>query len=107
LPRTLRQQQSAFAKNLGTLLVWIYAQGWEVTLADGFALTGHMAGSLHGLRLAQDLNLFLAGVWQQTICPEWQAIGAFWCGLDPDCAWGGNFATVDANHVSMKWGGKE
>jgi hypothetical protein len=88
------------------LLVWIYAQGWEVTFADFYALTGHMAGSLHGLRLAADLNLFVKGVYQPNECPEWHAIGAQWVSYDKDCRWGGNFPSKDENHISMTWGGK-
>ena len=110
MTRTLRQQQSLFAKYLGQLLVYIYSMdGWEVTLADGYRADhmGHMVNSCHYLRLAQDLNLFIDGVWKDQICPEWTAIGAFWTALDPDCKWGGNFKSVDANHVSMAWEGSE
>ena len=110
MTRTLRQQQSLFAKYLGQVLVWIYEKdGWEVTLADGYRADGqgHMPNSTHYIRLAQDLNLFIDGIWQQTIGPEWRTIGAFWTALDPDCAWGGNFTSVDANHLSMKWAGRE
>jgi len=89
------------------LLVYIYEnEGWTVTMAEGYRPDqgAHMAGSLHMLRLAQDLNLFVNGIWQQDAGPEWRIIGQFWEHLHQDCRWGGRFN--DANHVSMTWGGK-
>ncbi len=105
---TLRQTQSLFAKLLGQLIVWIYEQGWEVTLADGFRpdAQGHMKGSLHYQRLAQDLNLFVAGRYMDTDCPEWQAVGAQWKSYDELCRWGGDFASKDLNHMSITWEGR-
>lgn len=120
---SLRQKQSLFARLLGELLVWIYAQGWEVTLADGSidrvrkveaagkTFTGtdrvHMPGSLHYVRLAQDLNLFVDGrLVADGGHPAWQAIGARWKGQHELCAWGGDFASVDSNHVSLRHDGK-
>lgn len=65
-----------------------------------------MAGSLHYEKLAQDLNLFVNDVYQAKDCKEWQWIGAYWKSLHPLCRWGGDFASVDLNHVSLTWEGK-
>ena len=108
---SLRMQQSKFAKLLGQLLVWIYDhQGWEVTLADGYRpdQMGHKKGSLHYIRLAQDLNLFVDGIWQKEDCLEWRIVGRYWKDLDPDCRWGGDFhgdIPNDPNHISLTFGG--
>lgn len=105
---TLRERQSLFAKLLGELLVWIYAQGWEVTMGDANRpdLAGHMPGSCHFVRLACDLNLFVSGVWQTKACPEWDAIGVKWESMHTDCRWGGRFAKPDQNHVSITYLGR-
>lgn len=106
--RTLRQQQSIFAKLIGQLLVWIYEQeGWAVTFADFYRgdHLGHATNSVHYIRLAADLNLFVNAVWMTTDCPEWRIIGAHWKTLDPACRWGGDWKKGDFNHLSMEWGG--
>jgi hypothetical protein len=105
---TLRQKQSVFARLIAHLISHIYARGWEVTLADGHVekKVGHMAGSLHYIRLAQDLNLFVDGKWiQDGAHPAWAELGEFWEKLNPLCAWGGRFQ--DANHFSLAHDGKK
>lgn len=59
--------------------------------------------SLHGERLAIDLNLFIDGV-LQTDPAAYRPLGEFWEGLDPSCAWGGRFN--DAVHFSLRHGGR-
>lgn len=105
---TLSQQQRLFARLVGRLLVWICEQGWEVTFGDFSRLDqqGHMPNSVHYLRLAADLNLFVNGEWMTVSCPEWQAIGKEWESLHPLCRWGGRFKSVDLNHVSLEWQGR-
>ncbi len=106
---SLRELQSLFAKLAGGLIVWIYGhEGWELTFGDFSRVDGqgHMANSVHYVRLAADMNLFVNGVWKQTDCPEWQAIGAYWEGLNPLCRWGGRFKQGDLNHVSLEYQGR-
>lgn len=104
----LLSKQQTFAKLLGQLLVWIYTHPtWAVTLGDGYAHDGHMANSLHYIRLAQDLNLFVGGVYVTGAHPAWDEIGACWKGLNPGCAWGGDFASKDWNHLSMAHEGRQ
>jgi hypothetical protein len=109
----LLERQWLFAACLGKLLVWINAQGWAVTLAEGYVGdsinkpsedTPHLRTGNHFKRLAQDLNLFVDGqLVKDGAHPAWQAIGAYWKGLHPECAWGGDFAKPDANHVSLAY----
>ena len=103
----LLQLQQKFTRLLPRLYDYIHTNGWECTQAEGTNLehVGHMAHSLHYLALAQDLNLFVGGVWQTKDCPEWQSIGAYWLTLDPDCRWGGKFTSVDLDHFSLTFGG--
>lgn len=105
----LREKQSYFCNLLARLIVWIYEQGWQVTLGDGLRSDGHghMPSSLHYIGLAQDLNLFVNGEWKDRSCPEWEAIGQHWKALDPLlCAWGGDFKSVDLNHFSLRHEGR-
>ena len=116
---SLRQQQSLFVKCLGALLIYATQQGYELTLGEGYIQSPrktrggqlvsdgvHMSGSLHYVKLAQDLNLFVNGVYQPVDCPEWRDIGEFWETLDPACRWGGRFSSVDLNHFSIGFEGR-
>lgn len=104
----LSEAQRLFAKLVAELIVWIYEQGWEVTFGDFARIDGkgHMANSVHYLRLAADINLWVGGVWQAGDCPEWQEIGKKWKGMNVLCRWGGDFHQVDLNHVSFEWQGR-
>ena len=118
---TLREKQSLFAHLNAELVLWIYAQGWEVTLADGsidtprfFRRGGrrfkgedahHMRVSLHYSRLAQDLNLFVGGEYiMDGSHPAWVAVGEHWEAMHELCAWGGRWQ--DANHFSLRHEGR-
>jgi len=105
----LREKQSAFALAVAKLIVWIYEQGWEVTVADFNRpdQLGHMPDSCHYLRLAADLNLFVNGQWMDHYCPEWQAIGAKWKTMGEFAAWGGDFKSKDLNHLSFTHEGRK
>ncbi len=106
--RSLGAQQRLFAKLIGQLIQFVYSNdGWELSFGDAYRPDhlGHMKNSTHYIRLAVDFNLFVDGVWKDRDCPEWRCIGAFWKALHSDCRWGGDFKQVDANHLSMQWGG--
>jgi hypothetical protein len=64
---------------------------------------GGIRNSLHGDRLAVDVALDVNGVWQ-TEAAAYAPLGAFWTGLHPLCAWGGDFG--DAEHFSVMDGGR-
>lgn len=105
---TLREKQSLFARLQAELILWIFGKGWEVTLGEGYDDdgVGHMAGSLHYLKLALDINLFVKGKYVSGYSPEWQAIGDRWKELHPLCRWGGDFGSRDYNHISLEHGGR-
>lgn len=117
---TLRKKQSLFVELLAKLIQFIYShEGWELTLGEGFRpdKKGHMEGSLHYIRLAQDLNLFIFGKWiQNGKDPAWLEIGEYWESLHYLCRWGGRFGSKDteilrftgkdSNHFSIAHGGK-
>lgn len=64
-----------------------------------------MRKSLHYIRLAQDLNLFVDGKYiSDGDHPAWKAIGEKWESLHPLARWGGRFQ--DANHVSLTHEGR-
>lgn len=108
---TLRQKQALFARLLAHLIAHVYAKGWEVTLGDGHveAKRGHIDNSLHYVRLAQDLNLFIDGEWvRDGKHPAWLELGEFWEGLHPLCRWGGRFGGGAAPHEQGgRWTGKD
>jgi hypothetical protein len=105
---SLGDQQRLFAKLVGRLLVYVYEQGYEVTLdwcyrppevAAYYASIGvGIRSSLHTLKLAIDLNLFKDDVWLRTTEGH-QPIGEWWEKQHPLCRWGGRFG--DANHYSL------
>lgn len=103
---TLGQTQRQFTKMLGKLLVHIYDIGLEATLGEGYDddNTGHMKGSLHYIRLAQDLNIFKDGVWLDK-GPEMELylnkVHDFW-----DALGGGKRIKKDLNHFSVQWQGR-
>ena len=83
----------------------------------------HMNGSLHYLKLAADINLFTeisaeqpeGGLVTSSDHPAWKEAGAQWLSMGDDHAWGGDWdgdgitgepGEHDANHVSIRWGGK-
>lgn len=105
----LLEKQFKFTELLGKLIQYAFSKGYKLTLGEGYRgdSRGHMDGSLHYSRLAQDLNLFVGSQWIQSVHPAWSDLGQFWKSLDPLCAWGGDFHSLDLNHFSLKYEGKE
>ena len=60
---TLGEKQRAFSKALAQLILYAYEQGYEISMGDVWAKTGHKVNSNHHIRLAADLNLFKNGVY--------------------------------------------
>jgi len=95
----LSERQRAFTAALTKLFAWIHENGYEFTLGDAWAKTGHVTGSYHYQRLAVDLNLFIDNKYQTSttahtpIGEEWERLGG---------TWGGRFRVKDGNHYS--WG---
>lgn len=115
---TLGEKQRLFARLLADLYSYIYAMGWECTLGDGYrdprahGAYGKKVGysakhSLHKLRLAQDMNLFVDGKYiTNGNHTAYKQIGKFWKDRHGLCRWGGEDGRRDANHFSLSHDGK-
>ena len=53
----LREKQSKFAKMVPLLLNYAHYLGYEITLGDVYAKSGHKKNSLHYIKLAIDKSL--------------------------------------------------
>ena len=81
----------------------------SMILGDARDLT-HLETGCHYKRLAQDLNLFVAGKWitmntaeeAKFFLPLYKDIGDFWLRSHVLARWGGNFAKKDFNHFSFE-----
>ena len=114
---TLGAKQRLFTRLIAELITWAYEQGYELTLGDAFrdkrmygefgTKQGYSAkNSVHKIRLALDLNLFINGKYQTTTEAH-SKIGAKWKTMHELCRWGGNFRSKDGNHYSLThWGAK-
>jgi len=96
----LRQKQSYFAKMVAKLIIYIYESGYEVTLGDAWAHTGHKEDSNHYIRLAIDLNLFKDGVYLD-LGEEHNQFHDFW-----DSLGGAERIEEDLNHYSVEHNGR-
>lgn len=109
----LLQTQQAFTKNVGKLIVYIYANSYSATFADAYrspemaalyASQGKgIAHSQHCLRLAVDLNIFNEKNELLSTKADYQKFGDFWKSLPGNCRWGGDFEKlVDLDHFEMQ-----
>lgn len=101
-----------FTRLVAQLIQWIEAQGYNVTFGEAWR-TPEMAkiyenrgqgisNSLHKIRLAIDLNLYMQGEWLQKT-EEYTPVGTYWESLSTGlykCCWGGRFG--DGNHFSVE-----
>ena len=105
----LLDKQQQFAMMLGEFLVWLYQNGYRVTLGEVWrspqeaALNAQsgvgIANSLHTQKLAADLNIFrIDGTLLETVTEllpageQWESQGG---------SWGGRFHKPDADHFSL------
>ena len=108
---TLGEKQRRFTELVARLIVWAYEQGYELTFGEAYrtpeqaalnaAKGSGITNSLHGKRLAIDLNLFVGGTYQMETA-AYAELGAYWKSLDPEARWGGDFAKKDGNHFSLE-----
>lgn len=109
---TLGEKQRLFARLIGQLIVWTYSKGYELTFGEALrtqaqananaASGAGISNSLHLMRLALDVNLFAAGVYQ-TDSSAYKPLGDYWKTLHPLCRWGGDFVSrPDGNHFSLE-----
>ena len=92
---SLREKQSKFAKDVGSLILYAYEQGYEITMGDAYAKSGHIKNSNHYRRMAIDLNLFKDGEYL-TETSDHKPLGDHWESLDENNRWGGHYS--DGNH---------
>lgn len=97
---SLREKQSKFAHMVALLILHAEQLGYEITLS--WAYRPHYFGighpkSLHGHRLAQDINLFRDGEYLENTEAH-QRLGEYWESIGG--TWGGRFG--DGNHYSLE-----
>ena len=114
----LSQLQQKFTLMVAKLILWAYEQpGYGLTFGEAlrtpaqaqtYAAQGRgIDHSLHCIKLAIDLNLWINGVYQ-TETEAYTPLGEYWESLGG--AWGGRFqkpAVPDGNHFSLAYGGRK
>jgi len=98
----LYKKQAKFSQMVALLLLHADMLGYEVTLGDAYATSGHMKDSLHYSRLAIDLNLFKDGKYL-TQTEDHEPLGIYWESIGG--SWGGRFK--DGNHYSLEHEGRK
>ena len=108
---TLGEKQRKFTRMVADLIVWAYANGYELTFAEAYrtpeqAALNAKAGkgistSLHLDRLAVDFNLFKDGAYL-TATDDHKPLGEYWESIGG--SWGGRFN--DGNHYSLEYDGR-
>ena len=93
----LFDRQVRFTQILGRLLLFAELKGYQVTLGDAYATSGHIKGTKHGCRLAIDLNLFKDDRYLAKT-EDHRPLGTFWESLGG--RWGGRWN--DGNHYEIK-----
>jgi hypothetical protein len=108
----LRDKRIRFSKQIAALLLWGNShENWEVAFGQDFDEADpkekrrHRKGSLHYLGLANDLALYIDGVYQ-TKTEAYRPLGERWKLQAPDNRWGGDFKVKDGNHFSVSFEGK-
>lgn len=115
---SLRARQALLVSCLGKLFAYAEQRGYQITLGEGYVQSErksrsgpeytdgvHMHGSLHYSRLAQDLNLFIDGLYISNGDHwAWADLSDKWESLHPLCRAGRRFG--DANHLSIAYDGK-
>jgi hypothetical protein len=99
---TLGEKQRKFVWMISLLIQRAYEMGYELTLGDAWAKTGHKENSNHYIRLAIDLNLFKDGKYLDKT-EDHRPLGEFWESLGG--TWGGHFQ--DGNHYSLEHEGRK
>jgi len=98
----LGEAQENFSVMIAKLILWADGQGYKVRMGEGYDddNTGHMKGSLHYIKLAQDLFVYKPGATEQDMEAHrrmhdcWDQLG------------GAPRIEKDMNHYSVKWEGR-
>ena len=107
-PVKLLKAQQLFVRDIVKLLQKIHEDGYEVTFGEAmrskiqamiYSIQGiGVVDSLHGKRLAIDLNLFDKDNKYLTNTKDHEPFGLYWESLSPYNRWGGRFTKPDGNH---------
>lgn len=107
----IRTRRIKFTRLLCQLIAWgndhagvEIALGRDFDEADPRELLHHDADSLHYIGLANDLALYVNGIYQEET-EAYRFLGDCWKALDHDCCWGGDWQ--DGNHFSLTFKGKK
>lgn len=113
---TLGEKQRHFTWMVGQLIAFAYGKGYALTFSEAYrtpeqaALNARkgtgISNSLHTLRLAVDLNLFIKrdDAWEyQTKSEAYTELGIYWESIGG--SWGGRFKNPDGNHFSLEHNG--
>jgi hypothetical protein len=111
---TLREKQSLHVRLVAKLIEFATANGYDLTWGEAWRTPEQAAlnakkgvgirNSLHGDRLAVDLNLFRDGRFL-TATEDHRPLGEYWESLHPLARWGGRFK--DGNHYSIEHEGRK
>lgn len=119
MSESLGQKQRRFAYQISKLIIWVFdnehLRGYEVNKGDAFRdprAFGEVGDSIaygkpysnHKLKLAQDLNLYINGEYQENT-EDHMVIGEKWESMGDDHVWGGHFN--DGNHYSIEHNGRK
>jgi len=96
----LGEKQRAFSKALAQLILYAYEIGYEISMGDVWAKTGHKVNSNHYIRLAADINLFKDGVYL-TDGSGHDKLHDYW-----DLLGGAKRIDKDLNHYSFEYEGR-
>jgi hypothetical protein len=114
---SLSKTQQEFTRCVSELINFATAQGWGLTFGDayrdkrvhgkfGVKRSYSAANSVHKMRLAVDLNLFVDDKYiTDGGCEEYQLLGLAWVRMHKLARWGGQFEDGDANHFSFEYNG--
>jgi hypothetical protein len=101
----LGELQRKFPLMVAKLIIYAYDLGYEITFGESYDddNTGHMRGSLHYIKLAQDLNVFKDDVYLQGKEAEiaHSKMHDFW-----DSLGGAPRIAKDLNHYSIQFEGR-
>lgn len=119
---TLGEKQRLFVSLIGKLIAWAYSNNYELSFGEAVRTKEQAAAnansgagisnSLHLIRLAVDLNLFVDSsvdidddIYQKD-SSAYRPLGEYWKTLHPLCRWGGDFkGRPDGNHFSLEHNG--
>lgn len=99
---TLGETQEDFTVKIARLILWGHDQGYKMRLGEGYDDdgVGHMKGSNHYIKLAQDIFIYKPGAQEQDLEAHGRMHDAW------DALGGAPRIERDLNHYSYKFNGR-